>query len=63
MLIPHTLIMLLYMVEFIHAKGHLVKFSFDKVNASNDHIWVRKANIIGPKRKFGYQNQPIRYLM
>ena len=55
--ITHTLIMLLYMVEFIHAlivycgrKGHLAKFYFDRINTTNDHIRVQKANIIGPKK-------------
>ena len=31
-------------------KGHLSKFCFDRINASNDYIWVRNANIKGPKK-------------
>ena len=54
MLVSHTLIMLLYIVEFIHAlivtEKDLAKFCFDRINASNNHIWVQNANIIGPKK-------------
>ena len=31
-------------------KGRLAKFYFDRINASNDHIWVQNANIIGSKK-------------
>ena len=30
--------------------SHLVKFCFDRINASNDHVWVRKTNTIGSKK-------------
>jgi len=31
-------------------KGHLTKFSYDKLNASNSHVWVRKTNTLGPNK-------------
>ena len=40
----------IYSCTYCGRKGHLAKFYFDKINASNDQIWVRKSNIIGPKK-------------
>ena len=39
-----------YTCTYCGRKGHLIKFYFDKLNSSNDHIWVLKANTIGPKK-------------
>ena len=42
------------MASCIHApiavKGHLAKFCYDRINASNDHVWVRKTNTLEPKK-------------
>ena len=51
-----------YSCTYCDRKGHLAKFYFDRINASNDHIWVRKTNTLGPQ-KFGYQNQQIYFLI
>jgi len=39
-----------YTCTYCGRKGHLVKFCYDRINTSNDHIWVRKTNILGPKK-------------
>jgi len=39
-----------YSCTYCGRKGHLDKFYFERINASNDHIWVRNANIIGLKK-------------
>ena len=39
-----------YNCTYCGRKGHLAKFCFDRINASNDYVWVRKANTIGPKK-------------
>jgi len=31
-------------------KGHLAKFCYDRLNVSNNHVWVRNTNILGPKK-------------
>ena len=39
-----------YSYTYCGRKGHLAKFCFDRINASNDHVWVRRTNSIGPKK-------------
>ena len=39
-----------YSCTYCDRNGHLVKFCFDCINASNNHIWVRSTNVIGPKK-------------
>ena len=39
-----------YSCTYYDWKGHLAKFCFDRINASNNHLWVRNANIEGPKK-------------
>ena len=43
----------MYTCTYYDRKGHLAKFYYDRLNASNSHVWVRKTNIIGPKKSFG----------
>ena len=31
-------------------KDHLAKYCYDRINASNDHVWVQKINTPGPKK-------------
>ena len=42
------------MAEFIHALIVVERVTypifFDRINTSNNHIWVQKANIIGPMK-------------
>jgi len=42
-----------YSCTYCGWKGHLVKFCYDRINASNDHVWVRRTNTIGPKKNMG----------
>jgi len=39
-----------YTCTYYDRKGHLVKFCYDRINASNNHIWVQKTNILGSKK-------------
>ena len=39
-----------YSCTYCGRNGHLVKFYFNCINASNDHVWVQRTNIIGPKK-------------
>jgi len=39
-----------YTCTYCGRKGHLAKFCYDRINTLNDHIWVRKTNILGPKK-------------
>ena len=39
-----------YSCTYCGRKGHLAKFCYDHINASNDHIWVRRTNTIEPKK-------------
>ena len=39
-----------YSCTYCGWKGHLAKFFFDRINTSNEDIWVLNANIIGPKK-------------
>jgi len=38
-----------YLCLYCGRESHLTKFCYDRVNASNDYLWVRKTNILGPK--------------
>ena len=40
-------------------QGHLTKFCYDKLNASNSHVWVRKTNILRPKKVWVLKLTPI----
>ena len=31
-------------------KGHLVKFCYDRINASHYNVWIQNTNIQGPKK-------------
>jgi len=35
-----------YSCTYCDRKGHLVKFCYDRINTSNDHVWVRKTNTL-----------------
>ena len=35
-----------YTCTYCDRKGHLAKFYFDRINDSNNHIWVRSSNVI-----------------
>ena len=39
-----------YSCTYCGRKGHLTKFCFDHINASNNYIWVRSNNVMGPKK-------------
>jgi len=39
-----------YTYTYCGRKGHLAKFCYDPINASNDHVWVHKTNTLGPKK-------------
>jgi len=39
-----------YSCTYCGRKGHLAKFYYDKLNVSNNHAWVQKTNILGPKK-------------
>ena len=56
MLMHHILIM----HSLLWSKGHLAKFCFDRINASSNHIWVKKgANPHGPKKVWVLKFTPI----
>jgi len=40
----------MYACSYCGRKGYLAKFYFDRINASNNHVWVRNANIKRPKK-------------
>jgi len=40
----------IYACTYCAQKGHLAKFCFDKINASNNHVWIRNANTKGSKK-------------
>ena len=40
----------IYTCTYCGQKDHLAKFYFDRINASNNHFWVRSTNVIGPKK-------------
>ena len=31
-------------------KDHMAKFCYDRLNITNNHVWLHKTNIIGPKK-------------
>ena len=39
-----------YSCTYCCRKGHLTKFCYDGLNVSNNHVWVRKTNTLGPKK-------------
>ena len=39
-----------YSYTYCGRNGHLAKFCFDCINASNDYVWVRKTSTIGLKK-------------
>ena len=39
-----------YTCTYWDRKGHMAKYCYDRLNASNSHVWVRKTNILGPKK-------------
>ena len=39
-----------YTCTYCDRKGNLAKFCYDRINASNDPVWVRKTNTLGPKK-------------
>ena len=39
-----------YSCTYYGRKGHLDKLCFDRINASNNQVWVRSTNVIGPKK-------------
>ena len=39
-----------YSCTYCGQKGHLAKFCFDRINASNNYVWVRSTNVTGPKK-------------
>ena len=51
---PHTHHAFMYGKVFLYTycgrKGHLVKFCYDRINASHNHVWARNTNIQGPKK-------------
>ena len=56
---PHTyhpFIYRVYSCTYCDRKCHLAKFYFDRIYTSNNHVWIKETNIIGPK-KIWYQNQ------
>jgi len=40
----------MYTCTYCGRKVPLAKFCYDKMNALNSHVWVRKTNILGPKK-------------
>ena len=39
-----------YACTYYGRKGHLVKFCYDRLNASHHNVWVRNTNFQGPKK-------------
>ena len=40
----------IYTCTYCSQNGHLAKFCYDRSNVSNDHVWVKRTNTIGPKK-------------
>ena len=56
----HTFLYIMaYICTYCDRQGHLAKFCYDKLNASNSYIWVRKTNILGPKKVWVLKSTPI----
>ena len=40
----------MYTCTYCGHQGHLAKFCYNRINTSNDHVWVRKTNTFEPKK-------------
>ena len=49
----------MYSCTYCGRKDHLVKFYYERINASNDHIWARKTNILGSKKIWVPKSTPL----
>jgi len=39
-----------YSCTYYGRKDHLAKFYYDRLNISNDHVWVHRTNTLRPKK-------------
>jgi len=39
-----------YICTYYRRKDHFVKFFYDRLSMDNNHVWIHKTNIIGPKK-------------
>ena len=40
----------IYKCTYCDRHGHLAKFYYDRINCTNNHVWVRSTNVIGPMK-------------
>ena len=48
-----------YKCTYCGRKGHLAKFCYDRINGTNNHVWVRSINPHGPKKIWVPKSTPI----
>ena len=40
----------IYKCTYCGQNGHLAKFLYNHINSTNNHVWVRNTNTLGPKK-------------